>query len=156
VNLRQALFVLTVAATTAFPAAARADEPGMEIALDLGNAIIQRDIVIKTMNYCYQHVAQDNAYIEARNAWYIRNGADIILLNDVIAKIGGFPDADRQRMDGATDQKVANDMAIQPDKPAYCKQFADTLNGGASRDLSVGFRSSIFFQHLRDWLKKQP
>jgi hypothetical protein len=153
---RRSLLAVTLAVAAAFPVAVRADDFGdRKITDDIGFAIVQRDIVIKTLNFCYQRVAQDNAYIQTRDAWYLRNAADIRLLDDAIARLGGIPPEDAKTIDTATDRRVEGDMGAQPDQASFCRQFAATLNSGTSRDLSVGFRSSIYFRHIREWMQKQ-
>ena len=150
--LRRFVSLLVVAAAaTSLPAAAQAED---SIASQIGGLIAMRDETIGIMNYCYQNIAQDQAYIEARDAWYLRNGEDIQLIDAGLAKVGGVTDEEKKAIDKTISDQVKKDVTDQPDPAAFCKLFADRLKSTA-QDLSVFAPSSPLLKNVRDWLKTQ-
>jgi hypothetical protein len=152
--LQKLLSVLVVAAATAVPMAAYADDTSIESAI--GALIEMRDETIGIMNYCYQNLGQDKAYIDARDTWYVRNGNDILLINAGLAKVGGVSADEQKSIDATVNDQVKKDVTGHTDPAGFCTLFADRMKNGTTQDLSVFNVSSPLIQRLRDWMKAQP
>jgi hypothetical protein len=118
---------------------------------DIGGLLMMRGEITGIMDYCFKNVSQDQAYIEARDAWRVRNNDNIVMVDNALAKIS-VSDAEKQQVTEMIDKQAASDVDGQQDKAGFCTKLASEMKAGI-RDLTQFPEATERLDRIRNWMQ---